>query len=51
MKKDIFIDNNIASCYLSNPMDESYKQLIRWLMTHQQSEQTDVRPPNGIVGR
>ncbi len=31
MKKDIFIDNNIAKNF-SNPMDEEYKKLIRWLM-------------------
>lgn len=33
MKKDIFIDNNIAKNF-SNPMDEEYKRLIRWLMTY-----------------
>ncbi|MES2388696.1 MAG: hypothetical protein V4543_11900 [Bacteroidota bacterium] len=31
MKKDIFIDNNIASKF-SNPMDPEYKKLIVWLM-------------------
>lgn len=31
MKKDIFIDNNIAKNF-SNPMDKEYKKLIRWLM-------------------
>jgi hypothetical protein len=31
MKKDIFIDNNIAKNF-SNPMDEEYITLIRWLM-------------------
>jgi len=30
MKKDIFIDNNIAKNF-SNPMDKEYKKLIRWL--------------------
>jgi len=30
MKKDIFIDNNVAKNF-SNPMDEEYKKLIRWL--------------------
>ncbi len=34
MKKDIFIDNNIASQYFSNPIDEEYKNLIEWLLTH-----------------
>ncbi|MGE5343195.1 MAG: hypothetical protein ACM3SY_17120 [Candidatus Omnitrophota bacterium] len=31
MKKDIFIDNNIAKNF-SNPMDPEYKSLIQWLM-------------------
>jgi hypothetical protein len=31
MKKDIFIDNNLAKNF-SNPMDKEYKKLIRWLM-------------------
>jgi hypothetical protein len=31
MKKDIFIDNNIAKNFC-NPMDEEYKRLICWLM-------------------
>ncbi len=31
MKKDIFIDNNIAKNF-SNPIDNEYKKLIRWLM-------------------
>lgn len=30
MKKDIFLDNNIAKNF-SNPMDEEYKKLICWL--------------------
>lgn len=30
MKKDIFIDNNIASKF-SNPLDPEYKKLIKWL--------------------
>ena len=32
MKKDIFIDNNIA-CRFSNPMDPEMKKLISWLTT------------------
>lgn len=32
MKKDIFIDNNIA-CKFCNPLDEEYKKLIDWLRT------------------
>ncbi|HLP47450.1 MAG TPA: hypothetical protein VK186_17850 [Candidatus Deferrimicrobium sp.] len=31
MKKDIFIDNNIAKNFC-NPMDPEYKKLIAWLM-------------------
>ena len=31
MKRDIFIDNNIASKF-SNPADPEYKELIKWLM-------------------
>lgn len=31
MKKDLFIDNNIAKNF-ANPMDAEYKKLIRWLM-------------------
>ena len=31
MKKDIFIDNNIAKNF-SNPLDVEYQKLIRWLM-------------------
>ena len=30
MKKDIFIDTNIA-CNFANPMDQNYKDLITWL--------------------
>jgi len=40
MKKDIFIDNNIAKNF-SNPMDEAYKKLIRWLKRHE---------PNDLLG-
>ncbi|UCH95696.1 MAG: hypothetical protein JSV88_02305 [Candidatus Aminicenantes bacterium] len=31
MKKDIFIDNNIAKNFI-NPMDVEYKKLVQWLM-------------------
>lgn len=31
MKKDLFIDNNIASKF-SNPMDGEYRKLIQWLL-------------------
>ena len=30
MKRDIFIDNNIA-CRFSNPVDQNYKALVSWL--------------------
>jgi uncharacterized LabA/DUF88 family protein len=42
MKKDIFIDNNIASQYLSNPINEEYRKLIDWLFTHNENEDTDA---------
>jgi hypothetical protein len=42
MKKDIFIDNNIASRHFSNPTLDEYKKLIKWLMTHQKNEETDA---------
>ncbi|MDY6785065.1 MAG: hypothetical protein SW833_21400 [Cyanobacteriota bacterium] len=32
MKKDIFIDNNIAKNF-ANPLDPEYKKLIKWLLT------------------
>ena len=38
MKKDIFIDNNIASKYFSTPVDEEYKNLIEWLSTFNKDE-------------
>jgi predicted nucleic acid-binding protein len=42
MKKDIFIDNNIASKYFSTPTDEEYKKLIDWLGTHDKEEENDA---------
>ena len=33
MKKDIFIDNNIAKNF-ANPMDVEYKKLVQWLMRY-----------------
>jgi predicted nucleic acid-binding protein len=42
MKKDIFIDNNIASKYFSTPTDEEYKKLIDWLGTHNKVEDKDA---------
>lgn len=40
-KKDIFIDNNIASNF-TNPMDKEYKKLIKWLMLYNEKEDTDA---------
>lgn len=34
MRKDIFIDNNIA-CRFANPMDPEMKKLIAWLMKYE----------------
>lgn len=44
MKKDIFIDTNIA-CNFANPMDKNYKDLIAWLNDDHEikSGQTDDR--------
>jgi hypothetical protein len=39
MRKDIFIDTNIASRF-SNPMDKEYKKLVQWLMKN------DISAPN-----
>jgi len=33
MKKDIFIDNNIAKNF-TNPLDGEYKKLVQWLMRY-----------------
>lgn len=38
MKRDIFIDNNIASQYFSNPIDDEYKKLIEWLKIHNKND-------------
>lgn len=35
MKKDIFIDNNIA-CRFANPMDPEMKKLISWIMKNEE---------------
>ena len=42
MKKDIFIDNNIASRYFSNPVDEDHSKLVDWLRTFNEDEATDA---------
>jgi hypothetical protein len=42
MKKDIFIDNNIASHYFSNPIDAEYKKLIEWLKIYNEDEENDA---------
>jgi len=36
MKKDIFIDNNVAKNF-SNPADPEYKKLIKWLVKFDKS--------------
>ncbi len=33
--KDIFIDNDCASKHFSNPVQEQYKDLIRWLIEYE----------------
>ena len=42
MKKDIFIDNNIASRYFSNPIDAEHSKLVDWLRTFNEDEDTDA---------
>jgi predicted nucleic acid-binding protein len=42
MKKDTFIDNNIASQYFSNPTKEEYKDLVEWLLTHNKNKDNDA---------
>ena len=41
MKKDIFIDNNIASKF-SNPMDKEYLKLIQWLQHFDESDRKNI---------
>ena len=41
MKKDIFIDNNIASRF-GNPMDKEYKKLVQWLVKKHENEEDDA---------
>ncbi len=38
MRKDIFIDNNIAKNF-ANPLDPEYKKLIRWLIAFEAENQ------------
>jgi hypothetical protein len=38
MRKDIFIDNNIAKNF-SNPLDPEYKSLVNWLQTNHKDEE------------
>ncbi len=42
MKKDIFIDNSIASKHFSNPIDDEYKKLIKWIQTCEKNEEKDA---------
>lgn len=41
MKKDIFIDNNIASRF-KNPADPEYLKLINWLITFRKIQEEEV---------
>lgn len=41
MKKDIFIDNNIAKNF-ANPMDPEYKKLLSWIRTHNLNKNADA---------
>ena len=40
--KDIFIDNNIASRHLSNPIDDEYEKLIKWLDRRSDVKENDA---------
>jgi len=43
MRKDIFIDNNIAKNF-ANPLDPEYKKLIRWLIAYEvQNDEKDEK--------
>jgi hypothetical protein len=42
MKKDIFIDNSIASKHFSNPIDDEFKKLIEWIQTYNSDEFNDA---------
>ena len=41
MKKDIFIDNNIA-CKFSNPQDKEYIKLTTWLLKYNQGDKANI---------
>lgn len=41
MKKDIFIDNNIA-CRFANPMDPKMKKLINWIMKNEEGSEDNA---------
>ena len=41
MKKDIFIDTNIA-CRFTNPMDPEMKKLISWIMKYDENSQDNA---------
>lgn len=41
MKKDIFIDTNIA-CRFTNPMDPEMKKLIAWIMKYDENSQDNA---------
>ena len=42
MKKDIFIDNSIASKHFSNPIDDEFKKLIDWILSYNKDEENDA---------
>ena len=48
MKKDIFIDNNIASKFC-NPLDPEYKKLVKWLITKTEIEEGVVDEQNAHI--
>lgn len=41
MKKNIFIDNNIA-CRFSNPMDPEMKKLLAWIMEYEEGSHNNA---------
>ncbi len=40
MRKDIFIDSNVASRF-AHPIDEAYKKLVAWLMTYDEKQTSE----------
>jgi hypothetical protein len=50
LKKDIFIDNNIAKNF-SNPIDPEYKKLIKWLMEFSSDPQSQYNNAYLVVSK